>query len=113
MATARELGPLRGLAWSAVRRRRALLRRLGSAALDCAWVAAGRLDGFWEVSLQPWDKAAGVLLIEEAGGRVSDFAGGAHSLYELPILASNGHIHDAMLRVLDDATLVTISFGRR
>lgn len=89
------------------------VRRLGSAALDCAWVAAGRLDGFWEVSLQPWDKAAGVLLIEEAGGRVSDFAGGEHSIYELPILASNGHIHEDMLRVLDEATLVSITFGRR
>jgi myo-inositol-1(or 4)-monophosphatase len=89
------------------------VRRLGSAALDCAWVAAGRLDGFWEVALQPWDKAAGVLLIEEAGGQVSDFHGEAHSIYEPPILASNGRIHNDMLRILEEATSVRITFPPR
>jgi len=85
------------------------IRRLGSAALDCAYVAAGRLDGFWEVSLQPWDKAAGELLIEEAGGRVSGFQGQKHDMFELPFLASNGRIHDEMLRVLEEAKSVTIT----
>ncbi len=89
------------------------VRRLGSAALDCAWVAAGRLDGFWEVALQPWDKAAGVLLVEEAGGRVSDFNGGAHSIYDAPFLASNGRIHEEMVRILEDAKSVLISIQPR
>ncbi|MGB5073605.1 MAG: inositol monophosphatase family protein [Bacteroidota bacterium] len=89
------------------------IRRLGSAALDCAYVAAGRLDGFWEVSLQPWDKAAGHLLIEEAGGRVSDFSGAAHDIYQLPFLGSNGRIHEDMLRVLEEAKSLVISMKER
>jgi myo-inositol-1(or 4)-monophosphatase len=89
------------------------IRRLGSAALDCAYIAAGRLDGFWEVSLQPWDKAAGQLLIEEAGGRVSDFEGKEHNIYALPLLASNGHIHDEMVRVLAEAKSITINKAPR
>ncbi|MCB2204913.1 inositol monophosphatase [bacterium] len=89
------------------------IRRLGSAALDCAYVAAGRLDGFWEVSLQPWDKAAGELLVEEAGGRVSGFEGQKHDIYELPFLASNGRIHDEMLRVLEEAKSLSITVNRR
>jgi myo-inositol-1(or 4)-monophosphatase len=89
------------------------VRRLGSAALDCAWVAAGRLDGFWEVALQPWDKAAGVLLIEEAGGRVSDFNGGPHSVYDAPFLASNARIHDTMVRILEEAKSITITMQPR
>jgi myo-inositol-1(or 4)-monophosphatase len=86
------------------------VRRLGSAALDCAYVAAGRLDGFWEVALQPWDKAAGALLIEEAGGRVSGFDGAPHDNYSPPFLGSNGRIHDAMVRILADARHLTVSF---
>ncbi len=89
------------------------IRRLGSAALDCAYVAAGRLDGFWEVSLQPWDKAAGHLLIEEAGGSVSDFSGAPHDIYQLPFLGSNGRIHADMLRVLEDAKSLVISMKAR
>ncbi|MBE0645271.1 MAG: inositol monophosphatase [Bacteroidetes bacterium] len=89
------------------------IRRLGSAALDCAYVAAGRLDGFWEVALQPWDKAAGHLLIEEAGGRVSDFSGAPHDIYLLPFLGSNGRIHADMLRVLEDAKSLVISMKER
>jgi myo-inositol-1(or 4)-monophosphatase len=77
------------------------LRRFGSAALDLCYVACGRLDGFWEVNLHPWDMAAGVLLVTEAGGRVSDFRGGPLSIYGKKILASNGAVHDAMIRVLD------------
>ncbi len=76
------------------------VRRLGSAALDLAYVAAGRFDGYWEVSLNPWDMAAGILLVQEAGGRTSDFSGGPPSIYRKQIVASNGRIHDAMLRVL-------------
>jgi myo-inositol-1(or 4)-monophosphatase len=75
------------------------VRRAGSAALDLAYVAAGRLDGFWEFNLNPWDTAAGVLLVEEAGGRVTDFAGGSFRLDSQEVLASNGLI-DGELRSL-------------
>jgi len=70
------------------------VRRDGSAALDLASVAAGRFDGFWEFGLKPWDTAAGVLLIEEAGGKVSDFAGQPYQLGGPVILATNGIIHE-------------------
>jgi myo-inositol-1(or 4)-monophosphatase len=76
------------------------VRRDGSAALDLAYVAAGRFDGFWEEGLRPWDVAAGKLLVEEAGGRVSRYDGSRFRIYEPPILASNGLLHDAMMRVL-------------
>jgi myo-inositol-1(or 4)-monophosphatase len=79
------------------------IRRLGSAALDLSYVAAGRLDGFWEVNLNPWDMAAGVLLVREAGGKVTDFSGAPSSIYRKQVLASNGIIHDAMLGVLKKA----------
>ncbi len=72
------------------------VRRDGSAALDLASVAAGRFDGFWEFGLQKWDTAAGVLLIEEAGGKVSDFAGNPYQLGGPVILATNGLIHEEM-----------------
>lgn len=78
------------------------VRRDGSAALDLAYVACGRFDGFWENGLNPWDVAAGVLLIEEAGGRVTDFRGGPLDIYTPKVLASNGLLHEAMLRVLND-----------
>jgi myo-inositol-1(or 4)-monophosphatase len=70
------------------------VRRDGSAALDLASVAAGRFDGFWEFGLKPWDTAAGVLLIEEAGGKVSDFSGQAYQLGGPVILTTNGLIHE-------------------
>jgi myo-inositol-1(or 4)-monophosphatase len=76
------------------------VRRAGSAALDLAYVAAGRFDGFWELKLMPWDTAAGWLLVEEAGGRVTDLGDGPYHLRAPHILASNGRIHDGMLRVL-------------
>ena len=72
------------------------VRRDGSAALDLAGVAAGRFDGFWEFGLKPWDTAAGVLLVEEAGGKVSDFAGNPYQLGGPIILATNGLIHEEM-----------------
>ena len=76
------------------------VRRDGSAALDLAYVTCGRFDGFWEDGLHPWDVAAGVLLIEEAGGRVTDFQNTPLDIYSPKVLASNGLIHDAMIRVL-------------
>ncbi len=76
------------------------IRRLGSAALDCAFVACGRFDGFWEVWLNPWDLAAGAVLVREAGGRTSDFEGNPHRLDVPQWVASNGLIHDQMLEVL-------------
>jgi myo-inositol-1(or 4)-monophosphatase len=76
------------------------LRRDGSAALDLCYVACGRFDGFWELHLNPWDTAAGALILEEAGGRVTDFGGNSFSNYGPEILASNGLIHDQMVEVL-------------
>ena len=76
------------------------VRRAGAAALDLAYVAAGRLDGYWEVKLKPWDVAAGQLLVTEAGGRVTNHAGEPYSVYDHRILASNGLIHDEMVEVL-------------
>lgn len=72
------------------------VRRLGSAALDLCWVAAGRFDGFYEHYLQPWDSAAGYLMVEEAGGKVSDFTGDKFSCYQPNIIATNGRIHEAL-----------------
>lgn len=76
------------------------VRRDGSAAIDMAYVACGRFDGFWEEGLNPWDVAAGLLLIEEAGGRVTYYDDTPFSIYAPPICASNGLIHDQMLGVL-------------
>ncbi len=78
------------------------VRRAGSAALDLAYVACGRLDGFWEFNLNPWDTAAGILLVEEAGGRVTDFEGGRFRLKSEEILASNGLIHEELIGFFDD-----------
>jgi len=74
------------------------IRRPGSAALDLAYVAAGRLDGFWEFALSPWDMAAGALLIQEAGGKVGDFAGGDDFLESGNVIAGNLKVFDAMLK---------------
>lgn len=76
------------------------IRRAGAAALDLAYVAAGRFDGFWESKLKPWDVAAGQLLVTEAGGVVSGFDGGDYSVYQHRIVASNGLIHGEMVEVL-------------
>jgi myo-inositol-1(or 4)-monophosphatase len=76
------------------------VRRDGSAAIDMAYVACGRFDGFWEEGLNPWDVAAGLLLINEAGGRVSYYDDSPFSIYAPPICASNGLIHEQMLEVL-------------
>ncbi|MCY4386793.1 MAG: inositol monophosphatase family protein [Desulfurellaceae bacterium] len=76
------------------------VRRSGSAALDLCYVACGRADAFWEWRLHPWDIAAGSLIVEEAGGRTSDFSGHTFDLHGEQTLASNGHLHGAMLDVL-------------
>jgi len=76
------------------------LRRTGSAALDLAYVAAGRFDGFWETGLFPWDCSAGILMIQEAGGMVSDYANNPYILGGPDILTSNGLLHQEMLRRL-------------
>ncbi|HSN19701.1 MAG TPA: inositol monophosphatase family protein [Usitatibacter sp.] len=77
------------------------VRRPGAAALDLAWVAAGRTDGFWELGLSPWDMAAGALLVREAGGLVADLAGEDEFLQNGRIVASNGKIFGAMLKALN------------
>jgi myo-inositol-1(or 4)-monophosphatase len=76
------------------------VRRAGAAALDLAYVAAGRLDGFWEINLKPWDTAAGILLVEEAGGRLSCFNGNSYTPYIPELAASNGIIHREMVEQL-------------
>lgn len=76
------------------------VRRDGSAALDLCYVAAGRFDGFWELKLHPWDVAAGLLIVDEAGGRTSDLRGGPAPRSGRSIVASNGHIHAALIDVL-------------
>ncbi|MBI1797224.1 MAG: inositol monophosphatase [Candidatus Eisenbacteria bacterium] len=83
------------------------IRRDGSAALNLCYLACGRFDGFWEGHLAPWDMAAGVLIVREAGGVVSDYAGGPFVLDERQILASNGKIHDEMRAVLAAARVGT------
>jgi myo-inositol-1(or 4)-monophosphatase len=79
------------------------VRRDGAAALDLCFVAAGRLDGFWEYKLNPWDIAAGALIVEEAGGQVSNLENGPLSLEEGHILASNGLVHEAIVSALQGA----------
>jgi myo-inositol-1(or 4)-monophosphatase len=76
------------------------VRRAGAAALDLAHVACGRLDGFWEIKLKPWDTAAGKLLVEEAGGRVSDFQGALYSPFLKEIVATNTFIHEELVALL-------------
>ena len=78
------------------------VRRDGSAALDLCYVACGRYESFWELGLNPWDMAAGSLILEEAGGKVSDLKGGTFSNYKRQLIASNGHIHDEMTELLKD-----------
>ena len=78
------------------------VRRACSAALDLAYVAAGRLEAFWEFNLNPWDTAAGILLVEESGGRLSDFAGGSFQLNSREVLASNSLIHDELIVLFKD-----------
>jgi myo-inositol-1(or 4)-monophosphatase len=87
-------------AWGAFVKSARAVRRDGSAALDLCYVAAGRFEGYWEHKLKAWDVAAGRLVVEEAGGRCTDFAGGAVPRDGGQIVASNGRVHDAMLALL-------------
>jgi myo-inositol-1(or 4)-monophosphatase len=77
------------------------IRRPGSAALDLTTVAAGRVDGYWEFNLHPWDTAAGVLLVQEAGGKVTRFDGSPWRIDSRETLASNGLIHDELMSEFD------------
>ena len=77
------------------------VRRLGSAAIDLCWVAAGRFDGFYEHKLEAWDSAAGFLIVEEAGGKVTDYSGKHYSPYQHGIVASNGFIHDEFVQAVN------------
>jgi myo-inositol-1(or 4)-monophosphatase len=77
------------------------VRRLGSAALDLCYVAAGRMDGFWEERLKPWDVAAGALMVQEAGGQITAIDGSAFDVRKASLIASNGHIHGEMLRTVE------------
>jgi len=81
------------------------VRRLGSAAIDLCWTAAGRFDGFYEHKLQAWDSAAGFLMVEEAGGKVTDLSGNPYSPYQPGIIATNGKIHDQLLHVIKGGNL--------
>lgn len=86
--------------FNAMAKKAQAIRRAGAAALDLAYLAAGRFDGFWELKLKPWDTAAGCLLVTEAGGVISDMAGGAWNLYSPGLAASNGLIQEQMMKVL-------------
>ena len=77
------------------------IRRLGSAAIDISWVAAGRMDGFWEANLKPWDTRAAALILEEAGGKVTGMDGAVWNPDGGHILATNGLIHDEILRIIN------------
>jgi myo-inositol-1(or 4)-monophosphatase len=81
------------------------VRRLGSAAIDLCWVAAGRFDGFYEHKLSAWDSAAGFIIVEEAGGKVTDLSGAYYNPYQPGIIASNGLIHDELLKVVNGGDL--------
>jgi myo-inositol-1(or 4)-monophosphatase len=83
------------------------VRRLGSAAIDLCWVAAGRFDGFYEHKLEPWDSAAGYLIVEEAGGKVTDHQGNKFSIYQHKVLATNSRIHDEMIGIICSGQPVT------
>jgi myo-inositol-1(or 4)-monophosphatase len=78
------------------------VRRLGSAAIDLCWVACGRFDGFYEHKLEAWDSAAGYLMVEEAGGKVTDFNGDKFSVYQHRLVATNGKIHNELLDVINN-----------
>jgi myo-inositol-1(or 4)-monophosphatase len=88
---------------SAMQEQVAGLRRFGAAALDLAWVAAGRLDGYWERDIKPWDMAAGLILVREAGGFVTDVTGGDDLFATGHVVAGNDTIHKELLRVLKEA----------
>ncbi len=79
------------------------VRRTGSAALDLAWTAAGRFDAYWERNIQPWDTAAGIVIVREAGGTVTDLSGGSEMFAKREALAGNAHMQKAVLRLISEA----------
>jgi myo-inositol-1(or 4)-monophosphatase len=89
-----------------LQRRTQAVRHLGSAALDCAWTAIGRLDGYWEFGVKPWDVGAGALIVREAGGRVTSADGNEDFLSTDSIVVSNGLLHEPLLRLLSEAALL-------
>jgi myo-inositol-1(or 4)-monophosphatase len=90
--------------WDAFIRASQAVRRVGSAALDLCWTAAGVYDGFWEFHLGPWDIAAAALIAEEAGAKVTDYRGAPVDLFKGEVLAANARLHGAMKRVIEEAT---------
>ena len=101
-------------AFVAIKRRCQAVRRCGSAALDLCLVADGTYEGYWERKLRPWDVAGGIALVRAAGGRVSDYEGGGGCIAGGHVVATNGHIHDALLTQLASARLragVLMRFG--
>jgi myo-inositol-1(or 4)-monophosphatase len=88
--------------FTAFYKRAQAVRRAGAAALDLAYVACGRFDGFWEFKLSPWDIAAGILIVTEAGGKATSYSGDKHDIYKGELLASNGLIHDRMVEILKE-----------
>ncbi|MDP6156137.1 MAG: inositol monophosphatase family protein [Candidatus Thermoplasmatota archaeon] len=78
------------------------IRRAGAATLDLCYLACGRIDGFWELRLKPWDVAAGIIIVEEAGGKVTNLEGGPFNIYRDDILASNGYLHEEMQMLLNN-----------
>ncbi|HEX9636002.1 MAG TPA: inositol monophosphatase family protein [Acidobacteriota bacterium] len=88
-------------AFGRIMRKAGAVRRDGAAAIDLSYVAAGRFDGFWETNLKAWDTAAGLLLVEEAGGRISDYAGRSYRPGDRTILATNGRLHRSMQQLLN------------
>lgn len=87
------------------------VRRFGSAALDLAYVAAGRFAGFYEIDLKPWDVAAGSLLVTEAGGQATDFGGGGDYLFGRQLVASNGYVHESLLAILRKNGFTNLHIG--
>lgn len=81
------------------------VRRAGAAVLDLSYVACGRFDGFWEIRLHPWDVAAGILIVREAGGKATNFGGGPDCVSGQRIVASNGRVHEEMLRVIQEGAV--------
>lgn len=91
---------LQGLAWCGLLERVRALRQTGSAALNLCYVAAGRLEGYWERGIQPWDVSAGALLVSEAGGQVTDREGGPFNAHDRVVVATNGLVHQDLLAIL-------------
>ena len=87
-------------------RRGIAIRRLGSAAIDLCWVAAGRFDAYFEHKLESWDSAAGSLIVQEAGGKVTDYAGNPFSIYQSQMMASNGLIHEEVLSIVNGGAIM-------